>query len=190
MNTHIAFNEHTCIAEGSLLDIALAAREQLSTANNSLVLIFELDTGRQIDIDTRGTEAELRSRFGYDPGESPTPTSKAKGQRGRPKLGVTGREVTLLPRHWDWLDTQRGGASATLRRLVDEARKENAQEDKARASQDKTLRFMSAIAGDLAGYEDATRALYSQNRDAFEQNIKTWPKDICRVITSLCEDAF
>ena len=113
-----------------------------------------------------------------------------KKPRGRPKLGVIGREVTLLPRHWAWLDTQRGGASATLRRLVDAERKASVDSDSRRASQDRANRFMSAMAGDREGFEEATRALYASNREGFEAASATWARDIRRMAQSMAADAF
>jgi hypothetical protein len=106
------------------------------------------------------------------------PSSPSKPTRGRPKLGVTAREVTLLPRHWDWLASQPGGASATLRRLVDQARREAGASDAMRQAQEATYRVMTTLAGDLPGYEDATRALFANDRPRFDQLTAGWPTDI------------
>jgi hypothetical protein len=103
---------------------------------------------------------------------------------------VVGREITLLPRHWEWLDRQRGGASATLRRLVDAERKATVTQDEQRLSQDRTNRFLSAMAGDLAGFEDATRALYAGDRAGFEVASVSWCADIRRVAMQLADAAF
>lgn len=133
------------------------------------ILIFDDASGRQADFDLRGTLVEVLRR------ELPLPERTGPG---RPKLGVVAREVTLLPRHWDWLERQRGGASATLRRLIDEARKANPEAEaqaQARAAAD---RFMLVMAGDQAGYEEATRALYQGNRAAFLQHTEGWPAAI------------
>jgi len=97
---------------------------------------------------------------------------------GRPKLGVVAREVTLLPRHWDWLNRQPGGASVALRRLVQEASRVNADRDAVRASREATYRFMTAIAGALPGFEEATRALFAGERNRFEGLIDAWPVDL------------
>ncbi len=72
--------------------------------------------------------------------------------RGRPKLGVVAREVTLLPRHWDWLNAQPGGASVALRKLVEQARRANGDADRARAAREAAYHFMSAMAGDLPAF--------------------------------------
>jgi hypothetical protein len=101
-----------------------------------------------------------------------------KNKPGRPKLGVVGREITLLPGHWEWLDKQRGGASATLRRLVDQHRLNNTSADKTRLAQDSTNRFIYAIAGNLGNFEEAVRVLYANNPDGFADCVKLWPSDI------------
>lgn len=98
--------------------------------------------------------------------------------RGRPKLGVIGREVTLLPRHWEWLSAQPGGASVALRRLVDEARRSSAPARDARLAQERAYRVMSALAGDRPGYEEALRALFAGDRPRLEAHISDWPSDI------------
>jgi len=128
-------------------------------------LVFEDVSGRQIDLDFRGTP---------NAGEA---TAEPRG-RGRPKLGVVPREVTLLPRHWDWLNSQPGGASVALRKLVDEARRSSGDADRIRAAQEAAYRFLSAIAGNLPGYEEATRALFAYDRRRFGEHIAGWPEDI------------
>lgn len=185
MTEYIVFSGHTQRLRGDLLSIAKHLRAIEGAA--SPALIFACDTGRQTDIDTRGSDTELEQRFNpTDTGPAPDTPKK----RGRPKLGVTGREITLLPRHWEWLDKQRGGASATLRRLVDRARKGHASGDNKRLAQDRTQRFISAIAGDLPGYEEATRALYSGDGDAFSKHTHDWPKDIRAFANELATGAF
>ncbi|MFL0799634.1 MAG: DUF2239 family protein [Agarilytica sp.] len=190
MTSHIVFEQHHCACYGTLLDIAMWARAREQDENDLPVLIFEMDTGRQIDIDTRGTETEIQTRFALPDTEENSPQQPGKGKRGRPKLGVVGREVTLLPRHWEWLDRQRGGASGTIRRLVDEARKQSAHSDGIRMAQDRTNRFISAIAGDLPGFEEATRALYSGNEAAFVEHVNFWPKDVRTYTLKFSDGAF
>jgi hypothetical protein len=163
------------------------------------VLIFAGADGRQIDLHLSGSESDIERRYGGAT-ESAAPivgiggkaaaAGAEKKTRGRPKLGVIGREVTLLPRHWAWLDTQRGGASATLRRLVDAERKASVDSDYRRASQDRANRFMSAMAGDLKGFEEATRALYAGNREGFESASASWAHDIRHIAVSMAADAF
>lgn len=174
--THLLFAGHQLLEAGDLLTVAMACKAHGSPAD---VLVFEMASGRQIDLDVRGSEAAIARRYGKDdstvePG-APTPRG-----RGRPKLGVVGREVTLLPRHWDWLDEQRGGASAALRRLVDSARRDLSGADLIRNSQDRTNRFLSAIAGNLPGFEEATRALFNSDESGFKAQTRSWPKDVRR----------
>ncbi len=126
--------------------------------------VFDDQTGQRIDLDWR---SELAAEAA-----EPAPTV------GRPRLGVIAREVTLLPRHWEWLASQRGGASATLRRLIDEARNANAAQDAARAATEASYRFMSEMAGNLPGFEEASRALFARERAAFEQHTHGWPDDL------------
>jgi hypothetical protein len=141
------------------------------------VSIFD-DFGRAIDIDTRGTDEQIVARLAPDvtPG-LPEPNGDTRG-RGRPKLGVIAREVTLLPRHWDWLNSQPGGASVALRRLVDDARRTSGDRDRTRAAQEAAYRFMSAIAGNLPGFEEAARALFANDRRKFGERIAAWPPDV------------
>ena len=183
-DTYFAFQEHSLLAEGSLEDVALALKEQ----NQAMALVFEAATGRQIDIDLRGTKTELQNRL-KAANDASQPPSTPRG-RGRPKLGVVGREVTLLPRHWAWLDEQSGGASAALRRFVEQARKEASTADQVRAAQNRAHRFMTAIAGDLPGYEEACRALFNQTQGAFEQHTKSWPTDVRRKTEALAQGVF
>jgi hypothetical protein len=105
-------------------------------------------------------------------------------------LGVVSREVSLLPRHWDWLEQQPNGASAALRRLVDQARKHEPGKERARLATEAAGRILSAMAGNLPGYEEASRALYAADRAHFEELILEWPRDIRAYIQRLVEDAF
>jgi hypothetical protein len=93
-------------------------------------------------------------------------------------LGVVAKEVTLLPRHWDWLNLQPGGASVALRKLVEEARRTSGHHDRVRAAQESAYRFMSAVAGNLSGFEEAARALFAYDRRRFSQMIAAWPDDV------------
>ena len=147
-----------------------------------MLLFFDSGSGKQVDFDFSGSLREIESRFSPDhlPNDALDAGASVASERKRcrPKLGVVGREVTLLPRHWEWLETQRGGASAALRRLVDQARKEMSAKELTRQSQDATQRFMTAIAGNLPGYEEAVRALYACDKARFEQETAGWPADI------------
>ena len=163
-----AFLGNRRIASGDVRTVALAARAAWKRETTVPLLIFDDDTSRLIEIDLRGSEQEVVARLRQ---------AKPRGP-GRPKLGVVSKEVTLLPRHWAWLGTQRGGASATLRRLVDQARKNQEGSDHIRRAQDAAYRFMTAMAGDLPGFEEAIRALFASDRERFEEQIAGWPGDL------------
>ena len=103
---------------------------------------------------------------------------------------MVAREVTLLPRHWDWLGTQPGGASVALRKLVEEARRVNADKDRLRQSQEAAYRFMSPMAGHLPGFEEATRALFAPDAARFHALIAPWPNDVREHTTTLAAQVF
>lgn len=135
------------------------------------VLTFDAATARVIDLDLRGTVEEAAARL------LPPPEPEKRGP-GRPRLGVTAREVTLLPRHWDWLASQPGGASVALRKLVETALKEAEGPDRARRAKEAAYRFMTAMAGDLPGYEEATRMLFAGDWTAFDAAVDGWPQGV------------
>lgn len=167
--TYAAFVGPTRVAQGDLRTVLHHLKERADRGATDGLLLFEDDTGRQLDVDLRGTLTEVLARA--------LPESPPPG-RGRPRLGVTAREVTLLPRHWEWLERQPQGASATLRRLVDDARRRAGDDDDKRRAREAAHRFMTTMAGDRPGYEEALRALYAGDRDAFERRIAPWPTDI------------
>jgi hypothetical protein len=195
-----AFAGSTLLSAGPLVEVALAiknANENPPGQTLQAVLAFDDNTGRVIDLDLRGSTADIIERLMQRASETPSeklpgPSSAASSSttlssptlaaetrgRGRPKLGVVAREVTLLPRHWEWLATQAGGASVTLRRLVEEARRDGGGRQQRRNAQEAAYRFMSAIAGDLPGYEEACRALFSDDSEQFRQHIAQWPADV------------
>lgn len=157
------------LAAGPLGQVVRAVKAMGS--DGSGILIFHDTTGEPIDVDWRGTPEEAVDRI------APADVPAARGP-GRPRLGVVAREVTLLPRHWDWLSGQPGGASVALRKLTERAMRENAGPDRARAAAEAAYRFMTAMAGDLPGYEEATRALFAGNGTAFAAHSATWPDDV------------
>jgi uncharacterized protein len=176
-----AFEGPRRLAAGALADVALAVKlaEQRRVAEP--ILIFSDATGRAIDLDLRGDAEAVLARLDK-PARADTPTealtqSEPRG-RGRPKLGVVAREVTLLPRHWEWLNAQPGGASVALRKLVEQARRANGDAERHRAARDAAYHFMSAMAGNLPGFEEASRALFADDRRSFTRLIATWPADI------------
>jgi hypothetical protein len=168
-----AFDGRRLLARGPLADVALAVKAALGQRPTAALLAFEDASGRVIDLDLRGTDAEVIARLRGDSED----TAPARG-RGRPKLGVVAREVTLLPRHWEWLAAQPGGASQALRRLVDQARRSDDGRTHRRAAQEAAYRFMSAMAGDMPGFEEASRALFAADRDRFAQHSAAWPDDV------------
>ena len=165
------------VAQGSYAQVAQALAG-LPPSDQSL-LVFDDSTGAQVD-------HPWPAGFG-EPEPSPAPAVPAVG---RPRLGVVAREVTLLPRHWDWLAHQPGGASAALRRLVDEARRLHERSDLQRASRERAYRCMSALAGNWPGFEAATRALFAGDRAAFRQLSGGWPADASQYLDWLARDAF
>ncbi|GAA5002392.1 DUF2239 family protein [Pseudoluteimonas lycopersici] len=182
-----AFAGPARIASGELRHVALKARQAFASGRR--VLVFEDASGRQVDLPLELSEGELlRLLSAPVPMADPVP-APARGP-GRPKLGVVAREVTLLPRHWDWLAAQPGGASVALRKLVEDARKVAGGNDRRRAAQESAYRFMQAMAGDLPGYEDATRALFAGDVARFEERTATWPEDVRDHAALLAADAF
>lgn len=168
-----AFAGSRRIAAGPLAEVVLAVKAALEAGVPGPVLTFADATGRVVDLDTRGTAGEVLARLA-----GPEPADPAVRGRGRPKLGVVAREVTLLPRHWDWLNGQPGGASVALRKLVEAARHASAGRDGVRHAQEAAYAFMAAMAGDAPAYEEALRALFAQDRPQFELRTGAWPPDV------------
>jgi hypothetical protein len=169
--TYIAFQDGQRIAAGSLAEIAPALRAKPGA------LVFDQASGQQLDLDLRGSDEDIRARY----------AEPAKGP-GRPRLGVTAREVTLLPRHWDWLGRQPGGASVALRKLVEAAsREKGAARTQAR---DAAYRFASAMGGNEAGFEEAMRALYAGKRKKFRRQLETWPPDVREHLEKMAAPVF
>jgi hypothetical protein len=180
-----AFDGHRCIAAGPLQEVALVVKRAQESGSMSPILIFDDSTGRAFDIDTRGSEAEVVARLlkpptcvnmrSVTPGQEQAPEAAA---RGRPRLGVVAREVTLLPRHWDWLNVQPGGASVALRKLVEDARRGNGEKDRRRQAKEAAYHFISALAGNLVGFEEAARALFANDSKRFADLVADWPEDV------------
>lgn len=162
--TYAAFSGFDQLASGSLPEVYAICQERPAA------LIFDRETGRVVDIDPR-----------FPPGEE-------SSKPGRPKLGVVAREITLLPRHWDWLATQPGGASVTLRKLVEEASRNPRARQRAR--RDAAYRFATVLVGNAPGYEEAMRALYAGHQEDFAAHIEAWPKDVRRVLEEMTAEAF
>jgi hypothetical protein len=170
------------LASGPLAEVAIAVMKASRIAAAPPVIIFDDASGRPIDLDLRGTEREIVARLPQPAPHAETTADESAAPerrgRGRPKLGVVAREVTLLPRHWDWLATQPGGASVALRKLVEEARRTSGDRDRSRAARDAAYHFMSTMAGNLPGFEEASRALFADDRRRFAGLIAGWPDDV------------
>jgi hypothetical protein len=177
MSPCTAFIGHRRVAFGPCDEVA----RTLATLDLSAggLLVFDDDTGEQRDYP-----------FAPQAAAGPAAPAAASPGVGRPRLGVVAREVTLLPRHWAWLAQQPGGASAALRRLVDEARRSHAERDSRRAATERAYRFMSALAGGLPGFEEAARALFAHDGEAFARRIESWPPDVRAHAAWLARDAF
>lgn len=165
-----AFEDGAIVFAGSAADVTNRARALLKGDFGRNIRIFDDETGSLVDVDLRAAAV------------SP-PSPEAPRGRGRPKLGVVAREVTLLPRHWEWLARQPGGASVALRRLVDQAAK--AQDGVSRARQEAAYRFMAAMAGDMLLYEEASRSLFAGDEAGFRRSIAGWPEDVARYASRL-----
>jgi hypothetical protein len=189
---YVTFEGDRRIGAGSLREVARAAREALDRHQDASVLIFESGSSAPVDIDLRGSVDDVLARI------PPATTARADEDAavavprgpGRPKLGVVAREITLLPRHWDWLAQQKGGASVAIRKLVDEARRGNEDGDRIRVGQEAAYRFMSAMAGNRPHFEEATRALFANDPRRFEKLIADWPADVRDHAANLAERAF
>lgn len=178
--TWAAFAGDRLVAAGPPRDVLVRAKERVDRGKGDDLLLFD-DDGRQFDVSFDGSADEVVARA--------LPPPPAAG-RGRPKLGVVSREVSLLPRHWDWLERQPNGISAALRRLIDDARKREPDEQSARRAREAAHRFMTTMAGDRPGYEEALRALYARDREAFDRRIKRWPADVREHVERLASPSF
>ena len=193
--SYIAFEGSRRIASGDLLDVALKTKQVVDRGGKGFVLIFNDTTSESIEVDFRGTADDVRKRLSRKAGDTRQATQveavapEPRGP-GRPKLGVVAREVTLLPRHWEWLGAQPGGASVALRKLVEEARRTYAGKDRLRRAQEAAYRFLSAMAGNEAGFEEATRALFAGKRERFEEMSESWPVDVREHARKLATVAF
>jgi hypothetical protein len=159
----------------------------LDSGEQDPVLIYDDATAARIEVDFRGSPEDVVRRLSV---EAPGPMPAAPRGPGRPRLGVVAREVTLLPRHWQWLNAQPGGASVALRKLVEAARRANADRDQIRESQEAAYRFLTVIAGDWPGFEEAARALFAGDAPRFEMCTAAWPRDVRDYAGRLAANAF
>ena len=192
---YVAFEADRRIGEGNRRDVARAARQALDRHPDRSILIFDGQTSAVVDFDLRGSVDDVLKRIPPDeatatPQDPDDTAATAPRGPGRPKLGVVAREITLLPRHWDWLAQQKGGASVAIRKLVDEARRANEGADRIRLAQEAVYRFMSAISGNRPHFEEAIRALFAGDFGRFEKLIAEWPADIRDHTAKLADRAF
>jgi hypothetical protein len=172
--TFTAFASDRIVAAGAMADLLRAVKRHLDRHPDAGVLIFDDQTGQQVDFDLRGRLDDVLARE----------TPPAPGP-GRPRLGVVSREVSLLPRHWEWLEQQPNGISAALRRIVDEASKRNPDAQRARRARDAASRVMTALAGDRPGFEEASRALFAGDHARLQSLTRRWPIDLRRHLARL-----
>lgn len=188
----IAFSQGKCIASGTPREVAADVKRFVDSPATDGVLVFDANTSLLIEIDLRGSLSAVLKRLPTQEQESapdtPSPISSAR-TAGRPRLGVTAREVTLLPRHWEWLAAQPGGASVALRKLVEQALRSSKEADRLRQAQEAAYRFMTVMAGDRPGFEEATRALFAGDIGRLQQFVSKWPRDIRNHVLSLAAAA-
>jgi uncharacterized protein len=198
-----AFEGSRCIVSGRLGDVARATKTVVDRAAHNAsplpILIFNDATSETIELDWRGSTADFAARLALLPraedlpGESAQPTPELPDTPrgpGRPRLGVVPREITLLPRHWEWLASQPGGASVALRKLVEVARRASEVKDRMRQASAVGYKFMSTMAGHESGFEEASRALFAGDQAGFEALIATWPVDVQTHLKKILTDAF
>lgn len=181
--TYTAFLEGRCLATGPLHEVAVAVLRAQQTQPEGHLLVLSNASGQSVDLDLRGGEEAVAARYLVA-----APPQAPKG-RGRPKLGVVAREVTLLPEHWDWLAAQPGGASVALRKLVHEARRKGGDRDRTRQAHDRAYHAMSILAGNLAGFEEASRALFAGDHERLMAQMAAWPEDVQAYVQQLAEPA-
>lgn len=192
---YIAFEGSKRIAAGTLHEVALKVKHAIDTRPHARILVFNQASSELIDFDHRGTPEQMLKKLGHGPAAvksdaQPLTDNATPTRPGRPKLGVVAREVTLLPRHWEWLNTQPGGASVSLRKLVEQAKRANQARDIVRSAQEATYRFMSAMAGNRTGFEEAARALFAADRDCFQALLMPWPAAIREHLADLAGPVF
>ena len=171
-HTYTVFAGARQLASGALDEVAAAAAARRESVQP--LLAFSDATGSQVELDLRGSDGQVRSRYRA----APALETEAPRGRGRPRLGVVAREVTLLPEQWEWLAAQPGGASVVLRKLVQEARRTGATRDRMRRAQERCYKVMVALAGDRPGFEEAARSLFAADLQAFQERIERWPADV------------
>lgn len=179
-STYSAFSGDTLVFGGELRPLLSHLKGLLDAEPRRELLIFEDDSGKQVEFDFRGSLDEVLAR------EAPPPRTGP----GRPKLGVISREISLLPRHWEWLERQPSGISAALRRLVEAEMKRDPERQRALQARAATGRVMTTLAGNRENFEEALRALYAGEGARFRQLVRGWPSDIKKHLLRLAEPSF
>jgi uncharacterized protein len=177
------------LASGPLEEVAVTAA-RAAARSDTAPLVFSDATGSQVDLDLRGSDEDIRARYGARPEPAAASAALVVRGRGRPKLGVVAREVTLLPEQWEWLASQPGGASVALRKLVQEARRSGSGRDRTRRAQERSYKVMVALAGDRPGFEEAARSLFASDLPALASRMERWPRDIREHVLQLADPDF
>jgi hypothetical protein len=180
---YTAFLAGRRLTAGPLHEVAVAVLRAQQAQPEGQLLVFSNASGQPVDLDLRGGEEAVAARYTVA-----APTQAPKG-RGRPKLGVVAREVTLLPEHWEWLAAQTGGASVALRKLVHEARRNGGDRHRTRQAQERAYHAMSTLAGNLASFEEASRALFAGDHERLVALMAAWPADVQAYVQQLAEPA-
>lgn len=170
--TFTVFAGETRLAGGNPADVARAIKAVLQGGERRILRVFRdhdampATFDATLDVDAI-SNALLETRGG----------SGRRGQ-GRPRLGVFAREVTLLPRHWAWLSAQPGGASVTLRKLVDAASHAPFADREERPEAAGLDRFVTAMASMLPWNKEALRAFMLGEEERFVAISENWPADL------------
>ena len=200
-NQYIVFDGDRRMGAGGLVEVARAAKRCLDLSMPGPILLFDAVTSHPLELDLRGSIDDVLARLPVALADPAQPVSGSESAStslpdvvrpgpGRPRLGVVAREITLLPRHWEWLSEQRGGASVTIRRLVEEARNVSTERDSRGRAQESAYRFMSSMLGNQPGFEEATRALFAGDAKKFDESAREWPTDLREHAVQLAGVAF
>lgn len=184
----IVFEHHRRLAHGEPAGVIAAVQQRLAAEPEALPLVLDAVSSERIELDWRTPAAQLLAQLpapaAADESDEAAGSDAPRGP-GRPKLGVTAREVTLLPRHWDWLARQPGGASVALRKLVQSAMREGGSAEAQRRATEAAYRFMSIVCGDLPQYEEVSRALFAGDLARVDALAAHWPADVAAHLRSL-----
>jgi hypothetical protein len=175
------FEGFNAVGRGTHSEVRQAVRALKAERETATFLVFNDETGESLDQDFERVETAhlLQARV----------TEAAPRKVGRPRLGVVAREITLLPRHWEWLEAQQGGASVALRKLVEIARKQQEPEDRIRHAISVTFKFLNVMGGRMPGFEDVNRALFQRDWARFDALVAAYPRDVAGYLAMLSKPA-